>query len=155
MLDDLSKEGKEIDLLQEKVTTVKFSFPFLKPIKGYVTSDYGVKRIYDNGKAGWPHKGIDIGAPEGTTVVADADGVVIAALNTQGHGNFIMIDHGGGVYTLYMHLKNIIAKKGDFVKRGDVVATVGNTGLSTGPHLHWQINVFSVPVNPREFLAGF
>lgn len=151
----LGDESKLIEQIEEKITSVKFKTPFIKPLQGRTSTEFGAARVYDGGKAGWRHKGIDIAAPEGNTIAASSDGEVAAINATKGHGNIIIINHGAGVYSHYYHLSKIFVKKGANVVKGQIIAAVGSTGLSTGPHLHWQINVFGVPVNPRNFMEMF
>lgn len=152
---ELAEEGKIIYSLQDPVTPIKYSFPFTKPVDAPITGGFGDSRVYDGGKASWRHKGIDIGAPKGTPVRADSDGVVASASSTKAYGNIIIIDHGAGIYSMFFHMQSVYVKKNDRVSKGDIIGKVGNEGLSTGPHLHWQINVCKIPVNPAEFLKDF
>jgi len=94
------------------------------------------------------HTGQDIAVPQGTPVRAPAAGVVLLAEPLHVRGNAVVIDHGAGVTSNYWHLSRIAVRKGQQVKRGDVIGWVGTTGLSTGAHLHWEIRVYGVPVNP-------
>jgi murein DD-endopeptidase MepM/ murein hydrolase activator NlpD len=94
------------------------------------------------------HAGVDFGAPIGTTIHAAADGVVIATRQMRSAGNVVMIDHGGGLSTVYMHCSRFLVAPGQRVSRGDPIAAVGNTGLSTGPHLHFEVRINGQPVNP-------
>lgn len=100
------------------------------------------------------HKGIDIGAPQGTTIVAAESGVVLIAEWVNGYGNAVVIDHGGGLWTWYGHIRNggIKVNEGDTVKRGDKIAEVGSTGQSTGPHLHFEVRKNEKPVDPNPYL---
>jgi murein DD-endopeptidase MepM/ murein hydrolase activator NlpD len=98
------------------------------------------------------HEGLDIAAPHGKEVVAPSDGVIIFAGLEGGYGNVLVIDHGYGVKTRYGHLSKLEVKTGDHVKRGQVVGAVGNTGRSTGPHLHYEVRVNGIPENPRKFI---
>jgi len=102
-----------------------------------------------------PHHGQDFGVLTGTPVYATADGVVKARSGRTGYGNTIILDHGYGVKTFYAHLHQYLVKPGDFVKRGQMIALSGSTGRSTGPHLHYEVRVNNIPVNPRHyFLMG-
>ncbi len=99
------------------------------------------------------HTGIDIGAARGTDILAAADGTVIAASYSSGYGYYIMIDHGGGIVTLYAHSSKLIAKKGDKVKRGETIALVGSTGMSTGPHIHFEVRVNGSYKDPLGYVT--
>ncbi len=98
------------------------------------------------------HTGIDIGAPTGANFIAVADGLVIKAGWSAAYGNMVIIDHGGGVTTLYAHGSEIVAEVGQFVSRGDVVLKVGSTGYSTGPHAHFEVRINGKYVQPLNFL---
>ncbi|HDQ25227.1 MAG TPA: M23 family metallopeptidase [bacterium] len=150
MLAALRREGRMISQFQERVTPVKYDMPFIWPVEGRITSTFGKSRVYDSGDAGWRHKGIDIAARTGTNVRAANSGTVATGSSTKAYGNIAIIDHGGGVYSLYYHMHRVFVRKGDRVSKGDVIGTVGSTGISTGPHLHWQVNIFKVPVNPND-----
>jgi len=95
---------------------------------------------------------MDIAAPQGKEVFAPSDGTVVFAGLEGGYGNVLVIDHGYGIKTRYGHLQKINVKAGDRVKRGAIVAHVGNTGRSTGPHLHYEVRVNGIPQNPRKFI---
>lgn len=127
------------------------STPTLLPTKGWITSYYG-PRISPTSKRLRMHEGIDIGARSGTPIVAAADGRITFAGKKPGFGNFVQIDHGYGVETFYAHAKGLFTKKGTVVKRGDLIASIGNTGASTGPHLHYEIRVNGTPVDPMYFI---
>lgn len=127
------------------------STPTLLPTKGWITSYYG-PRISPTSKRLRMHEGIDIGARSGTPIVAAADGRITFAGKKPGFGNFVQIDHGYGVESFYAHAKGLFTKKGELVKRGDLIASIGNTGASTGPHLHYEIRVNGTPVDPMYFI---
>ena len=96
------------------------------------------------------HTGTDVGAPIGTNFVAAASGVVTKASYNKYYGNMVIIDHGGGVQTLYAHGSEIVVQIGDLVSAGDVILKVGSTGYSTGPHAHFEIRIDGKTVNPLE-----
>jgi murein DD-endopeptidase MepM/ murein hydrolase activator NlpD len=122
------------------------------PVSGRVTSEYGY-RVHPISHKKKMHAGIDISAPTGTPVHAASDGVVISAgWNGGGYGNLVLIDHGSGVVTAYAHNSSISCGPGQSVKRGDVIAKVGSTGYSTGPHCHFEVRVNGAPKNPRGWL---
>lgn len=127
------------------------STPTLLPTKGWITSYYG-PRISPTSKRLRMHEGIDIGARSGTPIVSAADGRVAFAGKKPGFGYFVQIDHGYGVESFYAHAKGLFAQKGQTVKRGDLIASIGNTGASTGPHLHYEIRVNGTPVDPLYFV---
>ncbi len=99
-----------------------------------------------------PHEGLDIAAPEGTPIRAPADGRVIFVGHILGYGLVVKLDHGGGVTTLYAHCQKILVKKGDYVATGAEIATVGSTGLSTAPHVHFEVIVNGQHVDPLKYL---
>ena len=117
----------------------------------YISSYFGM-RIHPIYKYPRMHNGIDIAAAGGTNILAAADGKVIEATYNSGYGNYIVVDHGGGVSTLYAHASRRIAKVGDRVSRGQVIALVGTTGNSTGNHLHFEIIINGKRVNPLKYL---
>lgn len=124
------------------------------PVPGYtgITSEYGM-RVHPITGAYKLHTGVDIGAPMGASFVASANGIVSKATYNSAYGNMVIIDHGGGVQTLYAHGSEIIAQIGQTVKAGDEVLKVGSTGYSTGPHAHFEIRINGQTVNPLEFLV--
>jgi murein DD-endopeptidase MepM/ murein hydrolase activator NlpD len=115
------------------------------PAQGPVTSPYGPRW-------GRMHEGIDIGAPLGAPIVASAAGTVIVSASLDGYGNTIVIDHGGGIATLYGHASSLLVGVGAVVSRGQQIATIGNTGRSTGPHLHFEVRVNGSAVDPLGYL---
>jgi murein DD-endopeptidase MepM/ murein hydrolase activator NlpD len=125
--------------------------PTAWPARGWVTSDYGM-RLDPYTAERMMHRGLDIATPPGNPVLAPSDGTVSFAGTEEGYGKVLVIDHGNGVNTRYGHLSVIYVKPGQRVKRGARVAAVGNTGRSTGPHLHYEVRVNGVAENPRKFL---
>lgn len=125
------------------------------PTPGYtrITSPFGM-RIHPIFHVNRLHTGVDIGAPSGANVIAVNDGVVTSASFSTSYGNWIIIDHGGGVVTVYAHASKLIAKKGDVVKRGDVIMEVGTTGWSTGPHLHFEVRINGAYKDPLNFISS-
>ncbi len=118
------------------------------PIEGRITSRYGVRSSIRKST----HTGLDISAVQGTAIKVIADGTVTAASYNGSYGNLVKVDHGNGVETWYAHTSKMYVKKGDTVKAGDVIAAVGSTGNSTGPHLHLEIRVNGEHVNPQDYL---
>ena len=118
------------------------------PIEGRITSRYGVRSNIRKST----HTGLDISAVQGTAIKVIADGTVTAASYNGSYGNLVKVDHGNGVETWYAHTSKMYVKKGDTVKAGDVIAAVGSTGNSTGPHLHLEIRVNGEHVDPQDYL---
>ena len=123
------------------------------PSSTRVTSDYGT-RVSPMSGASSNHKGIDIGASAGADIIAAADGTVTAASYSSAAGNYMMIDHGGGLYTVYMHASSLLVSPGQTVSAGDVIAKVGSTGISTGSHLHFGVSLNGSYVSPWSYLGG-
>ena len=118
------------------------------------TGVYGSSRTYNGQERSW-HKGMDLAAPTGTPVYAPADGKVTAAIeDTFFNGNIMTIDHGYGLFTIYAHLNTMALEKGDKIKQGDKIGTVGATGRATGPHLHWGAYWHNVALDPEIFLRN-
>ena len=132
---------------------VFFKDKFIYPIDKYIiTGVYGSQRIL-NGKPRRPHYGIDLHAPEGTPVKAMMDGVVTLVENDMYFtGGTIIFDHGHGISTLYMHMKDINVEKGQKIKKGDIVGTLGQSGRATGPHLDIRLNWFEIKLDPASIL---
>ena len=130
-----------------------FKNKFINPLENaIVTGVYGSQRIL-NGKPKWPHYGIDFAAEEGTEIKAMLDGVVtLAEPDLFYTGGTLIFDHGHGISTLYMHMKTLMVQKGQKVKQGDVIGTVGSTGRSTGAHLDVRLNWFQVRLDPATVL---
>jgi len=131
--------------------TVLADAPSLWPLEGRVTSSFGEREDPINGEGAF-HAGIDIAAAYGSTVRAAADGDVTATRMGSGYGREVTIDHGHDVLTVYGHLSAMIVVPGQHVTRGQVVGYVGQSGRSTGPHLHYEVRVHMVPVNPHKYL---
>jgi len=157
----LSKNTKQINsenrILGAKLKARKrykyFTYPFMIPVKaGRITSPSGGLRVY-NGKVMWSHSGVDFGKKLGAPIHAANHGKVTYAGSMMVHGNSILIDHGWGIISIYNHLKDIYVKPKQFVKRGDIIGTMGQTGISTGPHLHWGLSVQSVRVDPLYWIT--
>ena len=125
--------------------------PSIWPTNGDVTSRFGWRSSPFGGGSDW-HPGIDIANSSGTTIVATADGEVAKSEWYGGYGNIVQIDHGNGITTIYGHNSQIIVHAGQVVKKGQVVAYMGSTGYSTGPHCHYEVRVNGTAVNPASFL---
>ncbi len=132
---------------------VDFLGPIDWPVHGTITGVYGSQRVL-NGEPRRPHYGIDIYAPTGTPVRAPASGMVtVAHPDMFFSGATMIIDHGHGLSSTFLHLDKLLVQVGDYVEKNDVVATVGSTGRSTGPHLDWRLNLFSTRLDP-QLIAG-
>ena len=128
--------------------------PFTRPVQGRVSSPFGFRRIL-NDQPRARHSGLDIAAKTGTPVQAPAPATVAAVGDFFFNGNTVLLDHGGGLVTMYCHLQRINVEAGTVVARGDVIATVGATGRATGPHLHWTVSLQNVRVDPVQTMAAF
>lgn len=137
------------------VATGDFASPFPDvKWRQYVTSEFGKRTDPVTGEQSVQHNGLDLGRPQGTEIHAVQGGTVKYVINSDvGLGLHLAIDHGGGLVTIYGHCSAITVKEGDIVQKGDVIAKVGSTGKSTGPHLHLQVEQDSVPQNPRRYLS--
>jgi murein DD-endopeptidase MepM/ murein hydrolase activator NlpD len=127
------------------------ALPTRKPAVGYFTSGFGVRRSPFGGKNKM-HEGLDIANRAGTPIRAPADGTVVFADTKSGYGQTVVLDHGYGLETLYGHTRKLLVKKGQKVRRGDIIALLGSTGRSTGPHVHYEVHVHGTPVDPLSYL---
>ncbi|MFZ5469041.1 MAG: M23 family metallopeptidase [Myxococcota bacterium] len=157
-LDKLSAEAtrqeqslQELQAYFQDQKSLLASTPSTWPVRGWVTSDFG-QRLDPYTAERVMHAGLDIAAPHGKDIAAPSDGTVVFAGLEGGYGNVIVIDHGYGIKTRFGHLASIKVKAGETVKRGQLIANVGNTGRSTGPHLHYEVRVNGLPQNPRKFI---
>jgi murein DD-endopeptidase MepM/ murein hydrolase activator NlpD len=148
---DLELDIHELDqFLLDKDSFLR-STPTLIPTKGWITSYYGPRRSPTSNRIKM-HEGLDVGAKSGTPILAPADGVITFSGVKPGFGNFVQIDHGYGVETIFAHARKLIAKKGQKIKRGELLAMIGSTGHSTGPHLHYEVRINGTPVDPLYFI---
>jgi len=149
-----SKQEASIQMLIEYFEdkrSLYASTPSVWPVRGWVTSHFGIRTSPFSGIQKF-HEGMDIAAQTGTPVMAPADGVVVKAGFGTGYGNLVEISHGYGMKTIFAHNSRLNVKAGQRVRRGDVVAYVGDSGSSTGPHLHYEVKVNGLPVNPVKYL---
>jgi murein DD-endopeptidase MepM/ murein hydrolase activator NlpD len=144
--------GEIRDYLSEQ-RDLYMATPMGLPSKGWLSSGYGY-RMHPVRGVRHLHDGVDISARPGTTVRATADGIVSFAGRSGANGNLVALEHGFGYSTYYAHNKKLNVKIGQVVKRGDVIAYVGSTGSSTGPHVHYEIWKNRKSVNPRPYLKG-
>lgn len=127
--------------------------PAIRPAAGWIASAFGYRRSPFTGKREF-HKGVDIANRKGTKILAAADGVVTFVGMRGLFGNLVIIDHGHGITTRYAHLEKTFLKKGDRASRGSTIALMGNTGRSTGAHLHYEVRLNGVPVNPSDYIMN-
>jgi murein DD-endopeptidase MepM/ murein hydrolase activator NlpD len=125
---------------------------FIWPLAGQVTSPFGMSRTYNSGQQSY-HGGVDISGDPGAPVVASNHGIVALAEPLDVRGGAVVLDHGWGVYSGYYHLSEILVNEGQKVAKGELIGRVGSTGLATGAHLHWEMRVGGILVNPLEWTA--
>lgn len=151
----VNDEAALIHSVYSKVTPEKYwSGGWLLPVDGPITARYGEQRSINGGPVSGHHGGTDIGIDEGTPVKAANAGRVALARELKVHGNMVIIDHGGGLYSGYAHLSRIEVTEGQMVQQGDVIAESGNTGLSTGAHLHWEMAIDGILLDALRFTDG-
>lgn len=141
----------ELDQFLLDKSSILSSTPTILPSNGWITSYFGHRLSPYAGRIKM-HEGLDIGAPYGAPIIAPADGVITFSGLKAGFGKFVQIDHGYGIETLYAHSQKLLVKKGDKIKRGELLAKVGSTGYSTGPHLHYEVRVNGIAVDPLYFV---
>ena len=127
------------------------SAPNLWPVEGPITGSFGERIDPFNGEGAF-HSGVDIGSNDGQPVIAPADGVIVFADFMGGYGRAVVVDHGHGITTRYGHLGSFACISGQHVHRGDTIGYVGESGRSTGPHLHYEVRINDTPVNPHKYL---
>jgi murein DD-endopeptidase MepM/ murein hydrolase activator NlpD len=150
---DREKSFNELLNFLHEQKSILAATPSIWPVKGWVTSEFGVRESPFRSGVEF-HKGLDISTRFGKEVVAPADGLVIVSAYDSQDGNFIKIDHGRSLATGFAHLSRRAVKQGMRVKKGDIIGYVGDTGRSTGSHLHYSVFVNNVPVNPRKYLKN-
>jgi murein DD-endopeptidase MepM/ murein hydrolase activator NlpD len=148
--------GKRLDEVESSLQTRSLVFsatPSLAPVTGLMTDGFGRRRDPFTGRRAF-HRGLDISARRGTPVVAPADGVVVYSGRNGGLGKMVRVSHGFGYTTVYGHLDSIDVEVGDEIQRGDAIGTLGNSGRSTGPHLHYEVHVDGKAVNPLYYFLA-
>lgn len=149
---DLRRESQEeVRGFLTEQSSLLSSKPSGLPSRGWLTSSFGFRKSPFSNKRTM-HEGIDIATRVGTPVYSTAAGIVSQAYYADGYGKLIVIDHGYGYKTLYGHNSKLIAKVGQRIKRGDLIAASGNTGSSTGAHVHYEVRLNGLPLNPRKFM---
>ena len=159
-IDEINAQYEEVNkqilaLAQDGIDTAYIGGELAWPVPGYtrITSKYAM-RVHPITGQYKLHTGVDIGAPEGANFVAANDGIVTKAGLNAAYGNMVIIDHGGGVSTLYAHGSEILVEVGQTVKRGDAILKVGSTGYSTGPHAHFEVRINGVPTDPLPYITN-
>ena len=146
---------QKIENKLERDNYIRSHTPSILPCNGRFTSGFGMRRDPFTGRMHF-HYGIDLAAPIGTPIYAPADGIVKRVRRTKGgYGLMLEIDHGIGITTRYGHLSMVLVRPGQKVKRGQIIARVGNTGRSTGPHLHYEVRILNKPVNPLNYIIPY
>lgn len=156
VLKRIRKEGALVAEARKNTSKDEFFMQdFIWPAEGRLSGFYGSQRVL-NGEPKRPHYGVDVAAPTGTEVVAPADGTVRLAYDDMFYsGGTLIIDHGYGVSSTFIHLNSIDVENGQKVKQGDKIATIGETGRATGPHLDWRINWYSSRLDPQLLVPPF
>lgn len=150
--EEAKKKAAQAGTSYKTVSLGDITFTWPCPSSSRITSGFGGRSSPTEG-ASSNHKGIDIGASTGANIVAAADGQVAVATYSTSAGNYVMLNHGGGVSTVYMHASKLLVSSGQSVKKGQVIAKVGSTGYSTGSHLHFGVRVNGTYVNPRKYVS--
>ncbi len=146
---------KKVEIEKEKIGKVWNIFTeghlwngnFIPPVAGKMSGDFGLRRVI-NSEPKNPHTGVDVDAPEGAPVQASNSGRVVFTDQQFFSGKTLVINHGLGLFTMYFHLSEILVTEGEIVKKGELIAKVGNTGRATGPHLHWGVRLNGARINP-------
>ena len=154
IIKEIEEDSKRLDLIFSRYQPVIFSPPFQRPLAGEVISVFGVRRVL-NGLPKSPHNGIDFRATRGTAVAAMACGQVVLADDLYYTGKTVILDHGGGLFSLYAHLETLAVTPGKTVNTGQKIGTVGSTGRSTGPHLHMGTRLGKARIDPLALIALF
>ena len=151
---EVAADKETLAAQEAAASTVTYSGVFVWPCPSYtyISSEYGYRESPTYGASTF-HSGIDLAADYGAAILAAADGTVVAASYESSMGNYIMIDHGGGLYTVYMHCSSLYVSTGQTVSAGDTIAAVGSTGISTGPHLHFSVRLNGSYVDPMTYLS--
>ncbi len=135
----LNAEWQKLLGIAARVTPQKWDGPFIRPVEAAITSVFGTRRSYNDGPPGIPHEGADFGAALATPILAANAGTVVLSDTWYVRGNAVVIDHGLGVFSGYYHMSQRLGEPGQTVAKGQVIGLVGETGLATGPHLHWDM----------------
>jgi murein DD-endopeptidase MepM/ murein hydrolase activator NlpD len=155
LADQISDREQQLDTLESLMTNRSLQadiFVAGRPVlKGWMSSRYGRRTDPFNGKVAW-HSGVDFAGKQGSEIIAVASGVIVESGERNGYGGIIKINHGSGFQTRYAHNKQNLVKAGDVVKKGQVIALMGSTGRSTGPHVHFEVYKYGRPVDPASYI---
>lgn len=152
--DRIQRELNEAVAIYSKTSpTIYFKDKFDKPMNSLITSQFGNARLYNGSLQGY-HSGIDFRAAVGTPIKAVNDGYVRLAKDRYYAGKSVIMDHGAGIYSKYYHMSELKVKEGDFVRKGQIIGLSGSTGRVTGPHLHFEIGINNISVNPLQFIES-
>jgi murein DD-endopeptidase MepM/ murein hydrolase activator NlpD len=147
-LERVNGESKRLEALFQKTRQDKlWKGRFLQPVPGEISTPFGLRRVINRQNKS-PHSGVDLRAEEGAPVLASNAGFVVMVADLFFSGKSVVLDHGQGIYSMYFHLSEILAREGEKISKGDVLGQVGSTGRSTGPHLHWGFRVHGSRVDP-------
>ncbi|WP_457571051.1 M23 family metallopeptidase [Desulfovulcanus sp.] len=159
-LDQLSTEARLEEIRQQELIesirsqkNILAATPSIWPTQGWISSEFGYRISPFTGRREF-HKGLDISGPVGTPIYAPADGKVVFTGRDGAYGITLVIDHGLGITSRYAHLSRYVVKKNQRVTRGEIIAYMGNTGRSTGPHLHYEVRLNGMPVNPLRYILN-
>ncbi len=151
-LERVNGETARLEILFQKTRKEKlWNGRFLQPVPGEISTSFGLRRII-NRQPKNPHSGVDLRAEEGSPVLASNAGFVVLVDDFFFSGKSVVLDHGQGIYSMYFHLSEVLAREGEKISKGDVLGQVGSTGRSTGPHLHWGFRVHGSKVDPFSLL---
>ncbi len=151
----LQEEGNVLaGHFKKKDRKVYFASSFRKPAKGRISSTFGLRRKYNGNDISSYHKGLDIANQTGTPIFAANGGRVSLAVEWKSHGKTVLINHGHGVVTVYIHMDRILVKTGDWVKGGQVIGKIGSTGIASGPHVHFGISVNDIRIDPDQWIKN-
>ncbi|MDD5602838.1 MAG: M23 family metallopeptidase [Eubacteriales bacterium] len=143
------------DPVRLKSSEIKYyEMPFAVPAYGRLSTEYGETRYVQGIPSSYRHSGLDIAAPEGSPVYAANNGIVVLSMYLTLTGNTVVIDHGQGLFSVYFHMHERFTAKGNMVKKGDNIGTIGSTGFSTGPHLHFTMSYYYINLEPGYYIAG-
>jgi len=151
VIERIIKEKNILDSVRNKWISNNIDTDFILPVIGRISGVFGTDRFYNN-KRGNYHNGVDFAASIGTNIVAPSSGVVLLTGDFFYNGKFVYMDHGMNLKSIFIHMDSVNVKKGDYINKGDVIGHVGNTGKSTGPHLHWSVTLNSIYVDPMIFI---
>lgn len=151
LYDHINRSGADLSAAEAKLDKYMETIPTLWPVNGRITDSFGYRKDPFTKRKTF-HEGLDLSGDVGDKIKAAAGGKVILAQKYSGYGMAVIIDHGHGITTLYGHASKLLVKEGQTVKKGDVVAEVGSSGRSTGPHLHFEVMLYNTPVDPLQYL---